>query len=137
MCHLFVKFQSLPKLGSSELNQPLATSGQETADVLLNGFKLGVATALALEMIEECGQSWEAASALSILVGAVVQRSLMNGAAKMLLQSSGAAEFAVADVALIARTIVSAIGVPGCVDGIAVVPFEEALCEFAIVVELA
>ena len=88
-------------------------------------------------MIEEGGQSWEAAAALSILVGAVVQRSLMNGAANMLLQGSGVAEFAVADVALIARTVVSAIGVPGCVDGVAVVPFEEALCEFAIVVELA
>lgn len=61
----------------------------------------------------------------------------MNGAANMLLQSSGAAEFAVADVALIARTVVSAIGVPGCVHGVAVVPFEEALCEIAIVVELA
>lgn len=88
-------------------------------------------------MVEECSQSWEAASALSILVGAVIQRSLMNGAANMLLQSSGAAEFAVADVALIGRTIVSAIGIPGCVDGVAVVPFKEALCEFAIVVELA
>ena len=88
-------------------------------------------------MIEEGGQSWEAAAALSILVGAVVQRSLMNGAANMLLQGSGAAEFAVADVAFIARTIVSTIGIPGCVDGAVVVPFEEALCEFAIVVELA
>lgn len=45
------------KLASSEKNQPLATSGHETADVLLNGFKLGVATTLALEVIEECGQS--------------------------------------------------------------------------------
>jgi hypothetical protein len=56
----------------------------------------------------------------------VVQRSLVGRASDVLLKSSRAAELAVTDVALVARAVISVAGVPGRVDGVAVVPFEQA-----------
>jgi hypothetical protein len=96
-----------------EGNQVLAASRQETRDVLLHSAELDKATALALKMVEERSECREAlAATLAALVGAVVERGLVDWAADMLFKGSGGAELAVADVALVAATIVSRAGVP-------------------------
>lgn len=78
-------------------------------------------------MVEQGSERGEAlTAALAGLVGTVVQRSLVGRAADVLLEGSGGAELAVTDVALVAGTVVSRVGVPGRVDGVAVVPFEQA-----------
>ena len=61
----------------------------------MDSAELNKATTLALKVIEESSESGEAlAATLAGLVGAVVERGLMNRAAKMLLKSSGATELA-------------------------------------------
>jgi hypothetical protein len=78
-------------------------------------------------MVEQSSEGGEAlTTALAGLVGTVVQRSLVGGAADMLLKGSGGSELAVTDVTLVAGAVVSMTGVPGGVDGVAVVPFEQA-----------
>lgn len=104
----------MPDRTTLERDQLLAASGEEAANILLNSSKLGVATALALQVVEEGSKGGEALSAaFAVLVGAVVQRGLVGRAADVLLKSSGGGELAVTDVALIARAVVSMVGVPG------------------------
>lgn len=88
-------------------------------------------------MVEQRSQSRETLATTSAgLVGAVVEGSLMSGAADMLLKALGAAELVVADVTLVAMTIVGRSGVPSRVDGIAVVPFEQAFSDDAVGITL-
>ena len=97
-----------------ERDQLLAASSEESMDALLNGSELGVSATLALEVIEQGSERGEAlTTAFAGLVGTVVQRGLMSRAADVLLKSSGSAELAVTDVALVAGTVVSRAGVPG------------------------
>lgn len=101
------------RLRPLEGNQVLATPRQETSDVLLDSTELDKATTLALKVIEESSESGEAlTTTLAGLVGTVVERSLVNRAADMLIKASGGAELAVADVTLVAIAIVSRVGVP-------------------------
>jgi hypothetical protein len=96
-----------------ESDHILATSGEEPVNTLLNRSELGITATLALEVVEEGSKGGEAlAATFSGLVGAVVQRSLVSGAADVLFKSFGAAELAVTDVALVAGTVVSRAGVP-------------------------
>lgn len=60
----------------------------------------------------------------------------MSGAADMLLKAFGTAELAVTDVTLIAMTIVGRGGIPSRVDGIAVVPLEQAFSDDAVGITL-
>jgi hypothetical protein len=88
-------------------------------------------------VVEEGSKGGEAlATTFSGLVGAVIQRSLVGRAPDVLFKSFGAAELAVTDVALVARTVVSRAGVPGRVDGVAIVPFEQAFSDDAVGVTL-
>lgn len=88
-------------------------------------------------MVEQGSKGRETlTTTLAVLVGAVVQRGLVSGAANVLPKSSGGGELAVTDVALVARAIVGMNGVPGRVDGVAVVPFEEAFGDNAVGVAL-
>jgi hypothetical protein len=117
----------------SETEQSLATSSEESANIILNRSELGVSATLALEVVEqgsECGKAFTAA--FSGLIGAVIQRSLVGRAADVLLKSSGASELAMTDVALVARTVVSRAGIPGWVNGVAVVPFEQTFSNDAV-----
>jgi hypothetical protein len=120
-----------------ESDHILAASGKESTNTLLNRSELGVSTTLALQVVEEGSKSREAlAAAFAGLVGAVVQRGLMSRAADVLLKSSGSAELAVTDVALVAGAVVSVARIPGCVDGATVVPFEQALGDDAVGITL-
>jgi len=123
---------------SLERNQLLTASSEEAADVLLNSSELGVSTALALQVVEQGSERGEAlTTTLAVLVGTVVKRGLVSRAADVLLKGSGSDELAVTDVALIAGTVVSVIGVPGRVDGVAVVPFEQAFSDDSVGITLA
>lgn len=80
----------------------------------MHSAELDEATTLALKMVEERSERGEAlAATLAGLVGAVVERGLVNWAANVLFKGSGGAELAVADVALVAMTVVSRAEVPG------------------------
>jgi hypothetical protein len=107
--------QYLIPIGSfSKIDQSLATSGKEAADILLNRSELGVTATLALEVVEQGSECGEALTAtFAGLVGAVIQRSLVGRAADVLLESFGPAELAVTNVALVAETVISRAGVPG------------------------
>jgi hypothetical protein len=120
-----------------ESDHVLAASGKESANTLLDRSEFGVSTTLALKVIEKGSKSREAlAATFAGLVGTVVQRGLMSRAADVLLKSSGSAELAVTDVALVAGAVVSMARVPGCVDGVAIVPFEQAFGDDAVGVTL-
>jgi hypothetical protein len=98
----------------SKTDQSLAASGKESTNILMNRSELGISAALALEVVEQGSERGEAfTAAFAGLVGAVIQRSLVGRTADVLLKSSGAAELAVTDVALVAGTVVSRVRVPG------------------------
>lgn len=78
-------------------------------------------------MIEESSKCRKAlATTLAILVGAVIQRSLVSRTTDMLVKALSTAKLAMTDVALIAAAIVSRFGVPSRAYGVVVVPFEQA-----------
>lgn len=80
----------------------------------MHSTELDKATTLALKVVEERSERGEAlAAALAGLVGAVVERGLVDWAADMLFKGSGGAELAVTDVTLVAATVVSRAGVSG------------------------
>jgi len=89
-------------------------------------------------VVEQGSERGEAlTTTLAVLVGTVVKRGLVSRAADVLLKGSGSDELAVTDVALIAGTVVSVVGVPGRVDGVAVVPFEQAFSDDSVGITLA
>jgi len=88
-------------------------------------------------VVEQGSERGEAlTTTLAVLVGTVVKRGLVSRAADVLLKGSGSDELAVTDVALIAGTVVSVVGVPGRVDGVAVVPFEQTFSDDSVGITL-
>lgn len=123
---------------SSNSDEVLATTGQETIDILLDSGKLDEAAALALEVVEESCKGRKAlAAAFAVLVGAMVQRSLVNWTEDVLTKALGAGEAAVTDVALEARAVPGRVWIPGGVaDAVGMAPFDQAFGNDAVGVAL-